>query len=114
MKFYVPIENPNSDANYYKIEVYYHLGGINYFTYKTEPRGYYLSITPVYKENRGGYNMESYTAFTGIKKCIKTVTRKSIKAEAEAEKTARELLPDFLEYMERHTGYKINPEEVQI
>ena len=112
MKKYIPVENPDINANYLRVELYYYLGGYNLFTYKQEPRGYYLSISPVHRTARGGYVTESYTAFTGIKKCIKTVTRKSAKAETEATRDALELLPDFIDYVCRHNGYTVNAEEV--
>lgn len=48
MKKYLSVQG--NDVNCLKIEVYYHLGGINYFTYKDEQRGYYLSISPINKK----------------------------------------------------------------
>lgn len=71
-----------------KVETYYSLGGMNYFTYKVEPRGYYLSVTPVERVNRGSYITESYAALSGYKMLLKEVKRKSKKAEAEAEQIA--------------------------
>lgn len=70
----------NKENNFLKCELYYSLGGVNYFTYKNEQRGYYVSVYPVEKV-RG---FESYTAFTGVKALIKPCQRKSNKAEAEA------------------------------
>lgn len=55
--------------------VYYSLGGMNYFTYKQEQRGYYISIVPVTRE-RG---MISFTAFTGRKGCCLPAKRQSAK-----------------------------------
>ena len=74
---YISMNKPN---NFLKCELYYSLGGMNYFTYKEERRGYYVSVSPV--EKRGC--MESYTAFTGVKTLVKPCNRKSGKAEAEA------------------------------
>lgn len=87
----------NIDCNYLKVQFYYDLGGINYFTYQQEPRGYYLSVTPVIKESRGSYVSESYTAFTGTKICVKSVTRKSKKAETEALESVKIRLPYYLD-----------------
>lgn len=68
-------------ATHIKIEVRYELGGFNYFTYKTEPRGIYISVSPVTLEDRpGGYQMETYTAFSGRKFCVRELKRKSEKA----------------------------------
>lgn len=60
--------------------VYYHLGGMNYFSGSTEPRGYYLGCTPIEK----GPDFTKFTGFSGIKVLIKTVNRKSPKAAQEA------------------------------
>lgn len=88
-KFYKVKNNPN--VTHLKAEVYYNLGGTNVFTYKNEARGYYMSISPVKREDRGGYVMESYTAFTGLKQLVVPVQRKSQKKLAEA-----------VEYFETH------------
>lgn len=71
-----------------KVETYYSIGGVNCFTYRNEPRGYYLSVSPVERVNRGGYIIESYAAFSGYKMLLKEVKRKSKKAEMEAEQIA--------------------------
>lgn len=84
MKKYVPI--PSSEARvatHIKIEVQYSKGGLNYFTYKEEPRGVYVIVTPVEVKDQGGYQMEQYTAFSGVKSCVKALKRKSEKAEQE-------------------------------
>lgn len=90
MKKYIELKQ-NNTATHLKVEVYYKLGGINYCTYKQEPRGYYLSVSPVTLERGPGYTMETYRAFSGVKQILKTVTRKSAKAEAEAKKTCRRI-----------------------
>ena len=66
-------------------QLYYSLGGINYFTYKTEARGYYVSVTPVERSplNGGGY-MIGFTAFSGVKRCVVECKRRGGKAEQEA------------------------------
>jgi len=63
-----------------KIELYYHLGGTNYFTSTNEERGYYLSISPVKRSITNGIIIEEYTAFSGLKKLILPVKKKSEKA----------------------------------
>ena len=65
-----------ADATDLKVEVYYHKGGSNPFTYKTEKRGIYFSISPVKREGI----WESYTAFSGTKICVKELKRKSDKS----------------------------------
>lgn len=92
MKKYLAVKENPEHTTHLKIEVYYHLGGMNYFTYKEEKRGYYLSVSPV--EKHGG--MESYVGFSGIKQLVKGVARKSAKAEAEAEKIASEQVENLI------------------
>lgn len=91
MKKYIELQEKTRNATHLLIELRYNLGGFNYFTYKQEPRGYYLSVSPVELKQRDGYTLESYTAFTGTKYLVKEVPRKSTKAEREAEEKAEEL-----------------------
>ena len=79
-KKYIPIEG--GENKFLKCELYYSLGGMNYFNYKNEPRGYYLSVCPVEKWVSDGCAMESFSAFSGIKKCLVEVKRKSKSKEA--------------------------------
>lgn len=72
--------NGNGNVNALKIEVYYNLGGYNVWTYRSEPRGYYLLVLPV---KRDGI-MESFEAFTGTRYCISQVSRQSNKRFEEA------------------------------
>ena len=83
MKKYIAT-NRVFDATHIKVEVGYLKGGLNYFTYKEEPRGVYVSVSPVTLEDRpGGYQTESFTAFSGFKTCVKELKRKSDKAVQE-------------------------------
>ena len=101
-KEYLPTNKPNT---FLKCELYYSLGGLNYFTYKTEPRGYYASVSPVTREDLGnGCIMEGYASFTGIKRFLIECQRKGKGAEAKAlevyEQNKQELLQRFTEYLE--------------
>lgn len=99
MKKYIELQEKTRNASHLLIELKYNLGGINYFTYKQEPRGYYLSVSPVKLEHRDGYTLESYTAFTGTKYLVKEVTRKSAKAEQEAEQKATDLEKSLIAFV---------------
>lgn len=110
MKKYIPILNPNNYFNYLKIDIYYDLGGMNYFTGKPESRGYYISVSPVYKNGI----TERYTSFTGIKQCIKTVSRKSEKAYAAALESAPEILPGLIDLVCAKNYIQVNPESITI
>ena len=63
-----------------RVQVYYDLGGMNYATYKTEARGYYLSLTPVTltREDRG-VTMERFAAFSGSKFLLEETKRTNAK-----------------------------------
>ena len=92
--------NTNKDRTFLKCELYYSLGGMNYFTGRTEDRGYYVSVSPVERETKDyGVTMESYTAFSGWKKCVVECARKGKKAEAKAlevyEAAKQEMLGSF-------------------
>ena len=99
MKKYIELQEKTRNATHLLIELRYNLGGFNYFTYKEEPRGYYLSVSPVALEQREGYTLESFTAFTGTKYLVKEVARKSAKAEKEAEQRAQELEKALINYV---------------
>ena len=99
MKKYLAVKENNKGVTHLKIELCYNLGGMNYFTYKKEARGYYLSVVPVERQTCSGYTMESFVGFSGIKECIKTVKRKSKKAELEAEQAAETVKNKLIEYV---------------
>lgn len=83
MKKYIPLK-ANDKATDLRVELTYDLGGYNLFDYTKKPRGYYLVVTPVTRQS----GFESFTAFTGLRKCIKEVKRKSKGAELAAIKDA--------------------------
>lgn len=93
-------------CNAIRCEVYYHLGGLNYFTYKNEQRGYYVSASPVEKKGM----CETYVGFSGIKNCIVPVNRQSKSAESKAVEMMDEALKPMLDYL-RTKGYTISDEE---
>ena len=99
-------ENPASVTDL-KIELYYDLGGMNYFTGRVENRGYYLSVTPVERCVSRGYTSECYTAFSGIKQLVKVVKRKSQKAEKEAENLAENLVNELIDYVCNQNGLEL-------
>ena len=78
-------EYKNVGKQTFKIDLYYDLGGMNYFTNRNEARGYYLSITPVEinKSNYKGNEIScvKFTGGSGIKDLLLEVKRKSKKAE---------------------------------
>lgn len=107
MKKIIYLDKPTEDANALIIEVYYDKGGINYFTYKVERRAYYLSVCPVLQAD----GLVSYTSFSGTKLLLKEVSRKSAKAEAEAEEIAKGKVADLVASVCNRNGIAI-PNEV--
>lgn len=107
MRKYLEVKNPTKYATHIKIELYYNKGGFNCFTYRDEKRGYYISVVPV---ARDGF-MESYTAFTGIKQCIKEVNRKSEKAYNSAMDSSGEFLPGLIDYVCKENNIEVLQDE---
>ena len=70
----------DSQTNRIRLSVDYNLGGINYFTYKNELRGYTLHATPEYAH---GYMMQCMLG-TGVKHLLLEVPRQSKKRAMEA------------------------------
>lgn len=84
MKKYYPVKANNKGTTDLRVELTYDLGGYNMFDYTKKARGYYLVVTPVTRDA----HMESFTAFTGLRRCVKEVKRKSKGAELAAIKDA--------------------------
>jgi hypothetical protein len=82
-----------------KIQVYYDKGGMNYYSGGTNKRGYYLSVTPVQIQRQGNVMIESYTAFSGIKKLILEVERQSEKSAQKAKELAEYSIPELKQYV---------------
>ena len=112
MKKYIAVKPNKGNITHLRVDLDYQLGGMNVFTYKREPRGYYLSVCPVERENRGnGVVMESFTAFTGTKMLVKEVTRKSAKAEREAEDYAATRERELIDYILAKHGLELESEQ---
>ena len=97
----------SGDVTHLRVEVYYALGGYNLFTYKQEPRGYYLSVSPVGRSERGNIVMESYRAFSGVKKLILPVNRQSAKRMQEALRLAEEAKAELIAHVLRSNGLEL-------
>lgn len=108
MKKYLKLRTGAGKATHLKVELNYQLGGTNMFTYKREPRGYYLSAVPVERmEREGGVMMEGFIAFTGTKVLVKEVSRKSAKAEREAEQGASEYEAKLIQHVLDTNGLEL-------
>lgn len=67
-----PLAEP---GEYLRVEVFYRAGGASYFSGNSEPRGYYVVVRPVKKEN----GVVSFTLFSGTKKLLAPASRFSEK-----------------------------------
>lgn len=86
-------------VNRLDVSITYALGGINYFTYKNEPRGYYFSIQPW--ESDGVWR--KFTAFSGVKMCALPCNRQSKKRYEEAKGMIDDLAAEYLaEFCEKN------------
>lgn len=107
---YIPITRKpeNINANFLRVELYYHIGGA-YGSTKT--RGYYITVVPVERSEKYGCMMESFGAYSGITTRILPVTRKSAKAEKDAENIAPAWEKKLIEYVCSNHGISVDPVE---
>lgn len=82
LKEYIPLSPEQAakvgEANQLRLELRYELGGMNYFCSRQEIRGLYFSISPVsVKPATHGGTIESYSAFSGMKKLVRPLNRKN-------------------------------------
>ena len=78
---------PTTKGPEHVIDVYvsYHKGGVNFATYKNEPRGFYLHVQPI----EVGENFVRFMGFSGYKQHIKDAARFSQKQLAAAAEEAK-------------------------
>lgn len=93
----------NDKNNKITTEIYYDIGGMNYFTSEVEKRGYYFSITP--EERSGGFR--TYTGFSGTKTCILEVARKSKSAYEKAKAMLDNYENKYLKNFCNEKGYTL-------
>jgi hypothetical protein len=92
-KKYIEVQTNVESITHLKVETYYAMGGMNYFNGTNEPRGIYLSVSPVTRTcNDSKIWLESYKGWSGIKKHLVDMTRfnkkkcESFVVDAETEK----------------------------
>lgn len=100
MKKYIKVKDNSEHITHLRVELFYDLGGTNFFTSEIEERGYYFSVTPVERHTSPqGYTTERCTAFTGARILLNSVARRSKKAENEAEQLAQEKEHTLIQYV---------------
>lgn len=97
------------DVNRIRLSVAYSLGGTNCFTYKNEPRGYYLCATPEYAHE----HMVSCVLGAGAKHLLLEVPRQSKKRAMEACAKAEQLAPQLVEWCCKEYGLTVEPTEIK-
>lgn len=97
-----------SDTKKIKIETYYSKGGINYFTYKNDPRGYYISVSVVERVQKDGYVTESFSLFNnGYKQLLREVGRASKKAEQISDSIAKDCARPIIKRVCEEKGIEV-------
>lgn len=91
-------------TNFIQLAVSYSLGGVNYFTGGTSPRGYYLVATPVERSKSGSMFMIGSILGSGIKDCLLEVSRQSDRQMGIACSLAEERAKTLLEWCKREYG----------
>lgn len=82
-----------------EISVYYDSGGMNFFQGVVQKRGYYIAVVPVEVTKHNGYEMVSFTAFTGTKKLVEEANRYSEKVLHTIKDKAKDILPALIEHV---------------
>ena len=96
-------------TNRIRLSVSYNLGGYNCFTYKTDPRGYYLHATPEYAYE----HMVNYVLGAGAKHLLLEVSRQSKKRAMEACAKAEQFAPQLVEWCCKEYGLTVEPTEIK-
>ena len=110
MTRYYEVKN-GGDMTHLKAEVYYNIGGMA-LNGRYEKRGYYMSVSPVRREDIGnGYISERYVAYTGLKMLVVECGRKSQKKMNEAMEYFDTNILDFI--YSRFTGYEIDTDNYE-
>lgn len=98
-------------VNTIECEVYYSKGGMNYFTGRNEPRGYYFSIQPLLIEDNGSWTARSFSAFSGAKDIVLPCQRQSKKRYEEAKAMMDDLIERYLATFCENNGITITSNE---
>jgi hypothetical protein len=71
LRLRIPVPNPTEDVTHLEISVFYQKAAMNYASYKREPGGIYVSVTPV----KIADGMVSFILFSGTKRLLETAER---------------------------------------
>lgn len=103
----IPVKTNDRNIDALEVCAYYSLGGANMSSYRNEPRGYYISVTPVkYIACSTGRIIESHP-LDGIKKCFIECNRQSAKKAQTAISAKREDYQDLINYVLNKTNLEL-------
>src|SRR5262245_35123461 len=71
LRLRIPVTNPTADVTHLEISVFYQKAGMNYASYKREPGGIYVSVTPV----KIADGMVNFILFSGTKRLLEAAER---------------------------------------
>lgn len=103
---YLPVKSKD-DVTHLRVDVYYSQGGYNLSTYQEEQRGYYLSVSPVSRSKLCDASTERYLAFSGRKRLLLPVNRKSPKRYETALQLAQESRRKLIDIVCQEQGLEL-------
>lgn len=103
----IPVKANDKNIDALEVCAYYSLGGANMATYRNEPRGYYISVTPVKYITRGNGKITESHPLDGIKKCFIECNRQGAKKEQAAINAKREDYQDLIDYVLNRTRVEL-------
>lgn len=95
----LPLAENSQKLTHLEINTYYYLGGMSFATYENEPRGYYISVTPMEISKGNTATVIRTRAFSGVKRCMIECSRQSKKRTEEACNIKREQYQDMIDYV---------------
>lgn len=91
-----------------EVETFYSKGGMNYFTYEDERRGYYVECSPV----EIGNNCITRGLFDGAKIFIEPAKRFNKKRMAQLDEMTLENAKDLIQYVLEKNGLELEDEQI--
>lgn len=89
-----PVWEKDNKHSLVRCEVSYSKGGMNMWSYKNEPRGYWLHVQPLVEERCDGFKVQHITPGAGRKMFLLEAKRYSDKAMRDAVLLAEQKLRD--------------------
>lgn len=105
---YIRVKENTKGTTHLEVKTYYSKGGYSCLTYTNQPRGYYVSVTPVRKWiTESGVGMIEFTAFTGYKHFIQEATRFNKNTLAKLDKNTLENAREMIDRVLAENGLEL-------